>query len=604
MKKIIQLLAIFIITLNLQALDINETSSNIAILSNSLIYIDKTNSFSKNEILKQNFTPNTQTSLGLGIVPNTALWIKFTLKNTTDKELTKILEYANPETEDLYFYDENNTILDGMFHHSQSRFSLNPIFKIQLKAYEEKTYLIKAHCKISTLIAKLTLWNETDFLHYDYKHTIFIFIFFAVIITLLFYNLMLFVFTKDMAYFYYIIYLTAMLFFEAVYLGFAQLYFFTNAMSIFVTKGTIGYISMLLVPIILFTMEFLHTKKNFKIHFILKAYLYLLPVVTILSFDNFFFDLNIMVIFFPLAFTLIFTALHAYSNGVKEAQYYLLGWSALIISLNISVYESMGGDLVFGDFAYANEIAFMFEAFMFSIALAHRIKIISQAKTNADKKLIKFQQEEQNRLKILVASKTKDLQSSVDEKEILYKELNHRVKNNLGMILSLIKLQINQSNIENTREELTRTKDRINSISKLYELLHIKEGDGDFSTQTYFGNIIRSIEENFHAQIKIECDIQYNINLNNSVYCGLILNELVTNSLKYAFKNSGIIKISTSILKGEVTMVIEDNGIGFNEREGSSLGLTIVNTLAQKQLHGHVNIRSKDGTKTTITWKE
>jgi len=602
MKVAVKILFIILLGVYAKAIDIDEKSTDFNTLSHSFIFLDKTNTLLKEEVLEKGFIKNSEEVLGLGIVPNTALWIRFTLKNTTDKELHKILEYDNPETEDLTFYYNGKIIEDGMFHHSTFRKTVNPILNITLSPFEEKTIYIKAHCKISTLIAKVTLWNELDFIDREYRHKTYIFIFFAIILTLLLYNFMLLIFTKDVVYLYYVLYLASVVFFEAIYLGFMQLYFFSNEISIFVTKGTIGYISILLIPIILFTMEFLQTQKFPKLHLILKLYLYSLPILTLLSFDNFLFNLNIMIIFFPLALVLLYTGIYALSKGVKQARYYLAGWSFLILSLNISVYESMGGDISFIHFEYMNELAFVVEAFIFSIALAYRINILSEQKIDSDRKLIKFQQEEQELLESLVNLKTKDLRDSLDEKEVLYKELNHRVKNNLQMILSLIKLQINQTYVQSTKEELNITKDRINSIANLYEILHLRGDSDNFNTLSYFRNIVQNIEEQFEKDIDIIYLIKHDISVEDSIYCGLILNELITNSFKYAFKKSGTIKIETYTIHDNVYMIVEDDGTGFTQKENSSLGLTIVTTLIERQLHGEFVINSQEGTKTTIIW--
>lgn len=604
MNVAVKILIIIFLSFHAWALDIDENSSNLHILSHSFIYVDETNSLSKDEVMSKNFTQTSKDSLDFGIVPNTAVWVKFTLKNTSHATIDKILEYANPETEELLFFDGESLTQEGMFHHPKDRSTLNPIFNIKLKPLEEKTFFIKAECKISTLMVKLTLWNERDFVDYDYQHKIYIFIFFTIIATLLIYNFMLYIFTGYIVYFYYIVYLVAMLFFESVYLGVAQLYFFSNVVSTFVTQATIGYIVLLVIPMTLFAMEFLHTKRFKKIHTFLNLYLYALPIVAILSFDNFLFDLNIMLIFFPLAFTLIYSGFYALAHGTKEALFYLIGWTFVIISLTLSVLQSLGGYNIFEHFRYINEVAFALEALTFSIALAYRIKLLNAQKNEADKKLLLLMQKESQDLEALVVAKTLDLQNSLEEKEILYKELNHRVKNNLQMVLSLIKLQINKTNLEATREELTVTKNRINSISKLYELLYLKNDAYLFDTETYFKKIVKSIQENFDKDVIIEYDIRDEICLKSSIYCGLIINELVTNSFKYAFEQSGIITIRTYKEGGYVYMYIADNGVGFNEGYVASLGLNIVRALTQKQLGAEVITDTSGGVKTTIFWKE
>lgn len=604
MKVALKLFIIIIFSFNLSAIEIDENSSGIDILSQSYIFIDKTNSITKINLKDEEFIKNHENVLGFGIQPSTAVWLRFTLKNNSDKELHKILEYGNPETEDLNFYFDDKKVQDGMFHHSESRTTINPILNINLKPFEEKIFYIKAHCKISTLIVKLTLWENIDFIHHQYKHKIYLFIFFTIIATLLLYNLMLFIFTKDVVYFYYILYLSAVIFFQSVYLGIAQLYFFSNEVSIFVTKGTIGYISMLIVPMILFSMEFLHTKQFKKTHTFLKLYLYMLPYIVLLSFDNLLFDLNIMLIYFPLSFVLIYTSFRALNAGIKEAIFYIIAWSFVIITLVFSVLQSLGVYDVFVYFAYINELAFALEALLFSIALAHRIKSLSEEKMLSDKKLIEFQQEEQELLESLVDEKIKDLKGALDEKEILYKELNHRVKNNIQMILSLIKLQIGKTNSQLTRDELVVTKNRINSISKLYEILHLKDATKNIDTKIYFQNIVNNIKENFSKDISIKYDITHHIQINDLMYCGLILNELVTNSFKYAFNENGNIYITIHKIDNNVYMTVRDNGIGFSKENVNSLGLTIVETLAQKQLHGNVHTGFIKGTKTIIIWSE
>lgn len=587
---------------NLFAINIDENSSALEVLSSSYIYIDKTNSLTKEEVLKKEFTQAESNNLGFGIVPNSAVWIQFTLKNITDKPLKKVLEYKNPETENLYFFDDEKIITDGMFHHQKDRKNINPNFKIKLKPYEEKTFYIKAHCKISTLIVQLIIWNETDFIINDFQHKTYIFLFFTVIATLLIYNLMIFIFTRQLAYFYYILYLCAVLFFESIYLGIAQLYFFSNALSALVTKGTIGYITILVIPMILFTREFLNTKRFKKIDRVIKAHLYVLPVVALLSYDNFIFDLNVMVIFIPLALLLISTAVYSYLHGQKAALYYLIGWSFVIISLLLSVIKSLGGYDITLYFQYINELAFSLEALLFSIALAYQIRLLSAEKNIADAKFIEFQKEEQNRLEKLIDDRTKELQDSLEEKNILYRELNHRIKNNTQMILSLIKLQLANSISQEVKDALTITKNRINSVANLYEVLYLKENTNQFETQIYFENIIKNIQENLSQKIKIEYKIDYNINTDNLIYCGIILNELATNTFKYANCKELIIYIYRE--NEHIYMIVKDDGDGFEQNKVSSLGLTIIETLVEKQLHGEMDIRSKAGTMTTIKWSD
>ena len=605
MHLTLKILIIVLLHLNSWAIEIDKSSSNIDILSKSQIYLDK-NSTLKKEDISSKYMNNRQSVLTLGVVPHATLWIKFSLKNSSDKTINKILEYTNPETETLYFYDANITTLSGMFHIDKKRISTHPTFKITLTPYEEKTFYLRASSKTTTLIAGLTLWNEIDYIHDQYKHKLFLSVFFAVIFTLLIYNFMLYLYTEDTVYLYYITFLTSVIIYQSIRLGVAQLYFFSNDVSIFVTQAKIGYTTMLVIPMILFTMKFLKTYRFKKIHFILKFYLFLLPVISLLSFNNFLFNMKILLLYFPLAFTMIYVSYLAYITGMKEAKLYLVAWSGLIASLILSVLRSLGVFDAFVYFAYITEVAFLFEALLFSIALAHRINILSKEKNAVDEKLIKFQRQERELLKVLVDDVTNDLRSALEQKEILYRELNHRVKNNIQMILALINLQISSTNLEQMQKELTTTKNRINSMAKLYEILDFKNSVGAIDTLEYFSSIVAYIQSNFPNSAKVEYNIEHNISFEELMYCGLIVNELVTNSFKYAFESEdeGIIKITTYKKDKTIYMIIEDNGRGFKNRRKNSLGLTIVNILATKQLCGENHLENENGTKHTIIWDE
>jgi len=193
---------------------------------------------------------------------------------------------------------------------------------------------------------------------------------------------------------------------------------------------------------------------------------------------------------------------------------------------------------------------------------------------------------------------------SVKEKELLYKELNHRVKNNLLMILSLVKLQISRTVSEETKNELLVTKNRIDSISTLYECLHIQYQECDIDTYTYFVTLIDNIKPLTSKNIKVTLDIQYNLSQEQLLYIGLILNELSTNAFKYAFIDEGELSIKLKKQNNTITMTVEDNGIGFIKKSNNSLGFVIVETLVKEQLDGKLDINSNNGTQIIIQWDE
>jgi len=588
----------------MNVIDVNETTSEFDILSHSEIYIDKRNIPNKQGIVSKEFISYKKDAINLGFAGMDALWIRFTLRNTQNKEITKTLEYDNQEVEDIFLYDGHNVIVEGMFHMRADRFSTNPIFELKLAAHEQRTYYIKAHSKISSLIGKLVIWEKNDFILNDQRHKLYLFIFFTIIVTLLLYNFMLYVFTQDKAYMYYVIYLFGVIVFQSIYLGIAQLYFFNNTISIEITKATFGYISILVIPIILFTREFLNTYKFEKIDLFLKAYLYISPVMILFSYDNIVFNLNILIIFIPLGFTIVFSGFYALTHGEKQARFYIAGWSFVIISLVFSVFKAIGLMDVTKYFYYINEVAFVFEALLFSIALAHRIKILTADKDEINQKLIDFQRGEQFRLRSLVNEKTNALQDSLTEKDVLYRELNHRVKNNLQMILSLVKLQRSRSASPETINALDITINRVNSISYLYERMNLNDRLQELDTLEYCEDIVDNLTLSCDKNVTISVHIKHNLHIDKLVYFGIIVNELITNALKYAFDDVGQIDIKLYKNGSHVHLLIRDNGKGFKENYKNSLGLEIVNTLVNKQLLGRIERTNDNGAKITIEWEE
>ena len=205
----------------------------------------------------------------------------------------------------------------------------------------------------------------------------------------------------------------------------------------------------------------------------------------------------------------------------------------------------------------------------------------------------------------------RQLIKSLNEKEVLLKEVHHRVKNNLQIISSILNLQSSVVNDQKTLEILKNSQDRIRSMSLIHELLYQTK---DFSTIS-FAEYIQSISTNlFHSynqnnNINLKLDLsEINLDLDLSIPCGLIINELVTNSLKYAFDkdHKGEILIKLCKENQKVCLTIKDNGKGFptdlDYRNTTSLGMQLVVSLVD-QLDGQIELDNETGTTFRITFE-
>ncbi len=204
------------------------------------------------------------------------------------------------------------------------------------------------------------------------------------------------------------------------------------------------------------------------------------------------------------------------------------------------------------------------------------------------------------------------LKDNLEEKEVLLGEVHHRVKNNLAIISGMLELQAFTSENTNEINELTKSVNRIKSIANIHEQLY---KTGDFRSISISDSIkthVDSLASMYDNEIEVKVNLIYDLenvslSINQAVPIGLLINELSTNALKYAFK--GVIepelKISLKKIDNEIVFSIQDNGVGFDVDEfndsDDSLGHSLIEAFVS-QLEGSLDIKSnsKNGTNFTI----
>ena len=188
------------------------------------------------------------------------------------------------------------------------------------------------------------------------------------------------------------------------------------------------------------------------------------------------------------------------------------------------------------------------------------------------------------------------------ENELLLKEIHHRVKNNLEVVSSLLALQSNQIDDENTKEAMLEGQNRVQSIGIVHQKLYQGKNLGAIEMKDYFINLSDSILDSFgaHKRIQVECAMNaLNVDIDTAVPLGLIVNELLTNTIKYAFPEgrSGKVQIKLEqISNGVLQMQISDNGVGKGGAiNGTGFGGQLISLLTQ-QLGGTMKEENNNGT--------
>ncbi|QXO96146.1 PAS domain S-box protein [Methanospirillum purgamenti] len=227
-----------------------------------------------------------------------------------------------------------------------------------------------------------------------------------------------------------------------------------------------------------------------------------------------------------------------------------------------------------------------------------------------ERKIIEDQLRDFNeKLEIEVKNRTEELQTSLAEKEVLLKEIHHRVKNNMQVISSLLFMQARNAEQKEVRDILLESQNRIKSIALVHEKLYQSKDFDRIDYPDYLIRITKQIAESYKAgqnqvRIIVNNDTVY-LSIDKAVPCSLIVSELVSNSLKYAFPDNrpGEIQIDFSLLENEYELIYTDNGIGIPESiepgKTKTLGLELIQGLVH-QLNGTMTLDRSNGTKYTL----
>jgi PAS domain S-box-containing protein len=204
------------------------------------------------------------------------------------------------------------------------------------------------------------------------------------------------------------------------------------------------------------------------------------------------------------------------------------------------------------------------------------------------------------------------LLQSLAEKEVLLKEVHHRVKNNLQVVSSILSLQSAHVGDDKRLQDLLRdSRDRIRSMSFIHESLYQNKDFSSIDLAAYIEGLARNLMMSYSLTGKVELKtdlVRTDLVLDQAIPCGLILNELIGNSLKHAFPDlrEGEIHIRLSEQDGQVSIALRDNGVGlpegFDPKRDGNLGMELIDTLVD-QLGGSIVMEARQGVSYLLTFE-
>ena len=206
------------------------------------------------------------------------------------------------------------------------------------------------------------------------------------------------------------------------------------------------------------------------------------------------------------------------------------------------------------------------------------------------------------------------LRESLEEKDVLLKEIHHRVKNNLQVVISLLSLQKNQERETEVMDALDQTQSRIRAMAIVHEILYQSSSFARINLREYLQNLVRNIAfSNRAVSDRIFLEMQMEdclISVDQAIPCGLVMNEVLTNAFKYAFPDNrpGTITIGLhNVDGGQIDLLISDDGVGMPEdmdwKTTNSLGLHLVSMISELQLRAEADLRSDNGTRFSMRFK-
>jgi two-component sensor histidine kinase len=206
------------------------------------------------------------------------------------------------------------------------------------------------------------------------------------------------------------------------------------------------------------------------------------------------------------------------------------------------------------------------------------------------------------------------VRASLDEKEVLLREIHHRVKNNMQVVSSLLKLQERQLSDDRIKRALRESQSRVHAMGLIHEVLYRTSDLSQIDLQRYVSSLVSSLVAMYAGQddrvsLSINAD-GVRLGIDETVPCGLVINELISNSLKYAFphEREGEIRIEAAqIGDNEVELRVSDNGVGIppevNFDNATTMGMRLVKGLVEIQLGGRIRLDREHGTRFLIVFE-
>lgn len=587
-------------------------------------FVDADRSHTIEEVVQaERFQPFPPEQRGFGLT-GARYWVKMTLKNPSASPLQKLVTFEYPllDLVEMYDIDTNGFVrkvrsgdsVPVSQHYLQDT---NIVFPVAVAPLSEKSLYFRIDSYSSMNLDFEILDTDTYYKRTQQKERFLGFMYGGSFVMLL-YNLFLFLSIRERGYLYYVLFesvsLLALMSLSGMAFGlfWPEYPVFNNALPFFIVMCNIMGT--------MFTRAFLETSKLMPgVDRWLKALLTLLIVIAAITLAFNYHIALISAVFSILVttFSLVAVGFIALVKNIRASKFYLLAWIFLLLGAILTSFKNIGLLPITPLTTWGVQLGVFFEMILLSLGLADRINALrfeqSRLQEEAAQKAVTLAnvlEDSKVRLEHKVKERTEELRivnrqlrENVSSKEMLFRELHHRVKNNLQVIIAMMSLQKNRIRSPETQELFGDANKRLQSMSLVHEMLYRSDKMEAVDMKEYLLQLMNRLRSGYSEQvIALEYKLdRICLDLDTVISLGLIYNEIVTNAFKHAFKDLSQEHKLHVLLKaeeGKIVFGIKDNGHGFdgNFEQGSQFGMLLIKDLVSKLPNGRFAFKRWHGT--------
>ena len=565
-------------------------------------FYDKTKKLDIDTIKNKEFKEEISSQFAFGYLEGHS-WFKFTIQNNS-KHNKVYLYMTEPFFEQVNLFEYKNdkwqVRKSGLTIKLKERdiLDISPAFILDIKPNSQKTFYIKAQANFAQFGEFKIYTNQEDITQHRLFVTILYIFFFGSLFIIMVFNSFLYITLKDKIYLYY----SAYIFFHTIFV------FGFSGLNIYLGWGHLHYdihlfsIPLLIIFLILFSMRFLDIKKYLPYTYkILLSIVFIYIILMLMAFVQFNPWYQIITAMASLTYIiLLYMSIRTWIMGHTKAKYYL--FAMVIYTSTIAIMSFMINGLLPNN--NITRYAFLFGSFteivLFTLLLTNRFHEMQEEKIKIQNELINIKDTNEQFLENEVKIRTEEIQTLLKDKEILLKEVYHRVKNNFQIVISMLDIESTKDKKEQTKYSFLELINRIKSMSLVHQFLYDSKTLSKIQSQEYILKIIEEVNKVYDKQnINIINDIDsIDLTMDEAMALGIIINEILNNAIKHHYNiNSCNIKLDFKEIDNLIYLTIKDNGAGFDlDNQAKGLGLNLVKQFSKKLNNCQTNFSFKYGT--------